>query len=135
MKRFRRSVVIAIAAASLSLCVATAAMWVRSYWGRDELNINLLGTTCWISSGAGGISVIVEIQSREHDGFHYESYFGYLRVVVVFALSAFLFSIQVIHQRATHSSGLCIRCGYDLRATPDRCPECGTVPAKVEAVK
>jgi hypothetical protein len=40
----------------------------------------------------------------------------------------------ILNRRAARSaSGLCPRCGYDLRSTPGRCPECGYAdePAQV----
>jgi hypothetical protein len=46
--------------------------------------------------------------------------------VVLFALLPTLWITRTIRDRRRHRQGVCARCGYDLRATPERCPECGT---------
>jgi|SRR5579872_216280 len=41
--------------------------------------------------------------------------------------------IWVVQARRVHRKrieGECLSCGYDLRATPGRCPECGTMPVQ-----
>jgi hypothetical protein len=50
-------------------------------------------------------------------------------IVAIFAYPFWIPSIiKLDRERKRRRRGECIQCGYDLRETPDRCPECGNVP-------
>jgi hypothetical protein len=48
----------------------------------------------------------------------------------VVAPAAALLAWRARRRRHRLSAGWCEKCGYDLRASPERCPECGTARAK-----
>ena len=49
--------------------------------------------------------------------------------IPIFIVSTIAVAARLVHRGRRQRQGSCPRCGYDLRATPERCPECGTVVA------
>jgi len=62
--------------------------------------------------------------------FHYVSFPYWLPAAMTapLAVRAVRLAVEWRRRRRRHAAGCCPRCGYDLRATPERCPECGTSP-------
>jgi hypothetical protein len=139
---------------SLLLCLATLALWMRSYsrgdgidskctklylastrgqlhfvWQRD-LTFTLIEEGClhhWsFNPAVGQVRPVVSLLgfSVIDGGRWVDCTIPYWFFAVVYAILPILRLLKEGRQRS--NTGLCPVCGYDLRATPDRCPECGT---------
>jgi hypothetical protein len=71
----------------------------------------------WIVTG--------ERWGEEHQALFVPAWFAFAACVV---LPLAWWREKATAGRPTCVDGTCRFCGYDLRATPDRCPECGTTP-------
>jgi hypothetical protein len=58
----------------------------------------------------------------------YRVYFPFWGLTLASLIAPAIAVIGYRRRRHRHRRGMCPRCGYDLRATPQRCPECGAVP-------
>jgi hypothetical protein len=110
MKRLLRWAFNLAAAVSAVLLALVVGMWFRD-WRSERVY--------FLPGGA-----IVHVRVYEVKPIDY----GLL--VLLLGLMPAVWAILSFRARRRHQlrPGLCRRCGYDLRATPDRCPECGKVP-------
>jgi hypothetical protein len=177
---FRRRFFNFLTILSLLLCLATVALWVRSYSLGDalehvsggpgrilvvEITSNLDGICVGITQPSSYIPVSPVKQGWHHytdrsAPAYVPAHWGHLDpvgtirflgfgcdldteppldspireiwlphwfAVLLFAILPTIRLRSILRTRRRHRVGLCEHCGYDLRATPDRCPECGHV--------
>jgi hypothetical protein len=154
----KRAALTLLAALSLVLFFNLVIYWARSYRypphntiSSDILNLSRTDPLWWIVSQYGHLTLCRQAGKDWGEEFGDTSFAGFsfgglrgpsgslynLRIPYWFPTTLslalpILWSAQT-YRRAKRNHrlrhNLCPNCAYDLRATPDRCPECGAVPA------
>lgn len=158
MRRVLRVLLRTAAVACIAVAIVTAAFWPISYrhidivalrvaphhaiavgdrQGRVMAGLISVGPGRWIETerfDVGPPDNLPDDPPGSRLGFYVE--FGpesYVMLPTPVAI-LFLLALSALAWQAARrlvprpDSARCAVCGYDLRATPDRCPECGTIP-------
>jgi hypothetical protein len=114
------------------LCFAGSRFWFSDPVVEDRLRSRRLAQRGWWyeSKGASNsirswLSFLLHRVSAPGES-NWTIEIPYWALIVMTGLSAWWCSAGFRQRRRRSIQGLCPVCGYDLRATPDRCPECGT---------
>jgi hypothetical protein len=108
--------------------------------GRPRLRFHHHGiptTNMWLgpvdpdagASGWGPLRGDTHARSMPTDGDNHHSIrigISHWLAALLLLIPAVLWSVRFYDSRRARLRGCCRVCGYDLRATPQRCPECGT---------
>jgi hypothetical protein len=153
MTRLLRPMLTALAVLSLLLCAATLALWLRTELAAqvDFFDSISPATSYGLSTERGAIIFWLQLNrpwlrdGDPADAWKTGAGFRYVRITssgmrrynlvlplwllaLATAAPPALWWLGRAKARRRFRRGLCPKCGYDLRATPDRCPECGAIP-------
>jgi hypothetical protein len=111
-------------ALSMILLAATILLWAWSLDGAIDISSNIRSTPQTVHLGRDGELFAFQV-----------SHFSLILFFAVLPVHYVLWLLNECFRSREPKLGTCSRCGYDLRATPDRCPECGAVPDPAGSTK